>query len=134
VIGTTPGNLNAKSPMYVTVSVPALDTLTLRGAGNISVTGIDSRSLTVALPGSGNIEASGTAAKLHVTISGEGTALLKRLVARDATASLSGDGSIMLTATRSLNARVSGTGTVLYGGNPATVTQQVSGDGVVIPG
>jgi hypothetical protein len=134
VIGTTPGNLNAKSPMFVAVSVPALDSLTLRGAGNISLTGIDSRSLSLALPGSGNIEASGTTTKLDVTISGHGTALLKRLVARDAKAALSGDGTIMLTATRSLSARVSGTGTVLYGGKPHSVTQQISGDGVVAPG
>ena len=71
VIGTTPGNLSAKSPMFVTVSVPSLDRLRLQGAGNISVTGINSRALTVALPGSGNIDATGTTTKLDVTISGE---------------------------------------------------------------
>ena len=79
VIGTTPGNLAAKSPMFVTVSVPSLDGLRLRGDGNISVTGINSPSLTVALPGSGTVEAIGTTAKLDVTIGGEGTALLRRL-------------------------------------------------------
>ncbi len=107
VIGTTPGNLSAKTPMFVTVSVPSLDSLRLQGAGNVSVTGVNSRSLTVALPGSGNIEAAGTTTKLAVTISGEGTALLRQLIARDAKAALSGDGSIMLTATHSLTARVS---------------------------
>ena len=53
MIGTTPGNLSAKSPMFVAVSVPSLDRLRLQGAGNISLTGINSRTLTVALPGSG---------------------------------------------------------------------------------
>ena len=80
--------------MFVAVSRPSLDGLTLEGDGNISVTGIKSQSLTVALPGSGNIEAT-----------------------------LTGDGSITLTATHRLTAKVSGSGTVLYGGNPADVAQ-----------
>ena len=134
MIGTTSGNLSAKSPMFVAVSVPSLDRLRLQGAGNISVTGINSRNLTVALPGSGNIDASGTAAKLDVTISGEGTALLRQLIARDANAALGGDGSIMLTATHSLTARISGSGTVLYGGNPPHVTQRVTGSGTISAG
>lgn len=134
VIGTTPGNLSAKSPMFVAVSVPSLDRLTLHGAGNISATGINSSRLTVALPGSGNIHATGTTTKLDVTISGEGTALLRDLSARDAAAVLSGDGSIMLTATHSLTARVSGTGTILYGGNPQHVTQTVTGHGAISAG
>ena len=131
MIGTTPGNLSAKTPMFVAVSLPSLDRLRLQGAGNISVTGINSRNLTVALPGSGNIDATGTTTKLDVTISGEGTALLRQLIARDAKAALSGDGSIMLTATHSLTARVSGSGTILYGGNPPHVTQRVTGSGTI---
>ena len=66
-----------------------------------------------------------------MTISGEGTALLRQLIARDASAALSGDGSIMLTATHSLTASISGTGTILYGGNPPHVTQSVTGSGTI---
>jgi putative autotransporter adhesin-like protein len=134
VIGTTPGNLSAKSPMFVAVSLPSLDGLRLQGAGNISVTGINSRNLTVALPGSGNIDATGTTTKLHVTLAGQGTALLRQLIARDATARLSGEGTIMLTATHSLTARVSGSGTVLYGGTPSHLSQRITGSGSITPG
>jgi hypothetical protein len=134
VIGTTPGNLAAKSPMFVVVSLPSLDRLRLQGAGNISATGLDSRELTVDLPGSGNIDASGTTTKLDVTITGEGTALLRRLIARDAKAVLGGEGTIMLTATHSLDARIPGSGTVLYGGSPPRVTQRVTGSGTISPG
>ena len=45
-----------------------------------------------------------------------------------------GDGSIMLTATRSLTATISGTGTVLYGGNPPRVTRTVTGSGTISAG
>jgi hypothetical protein len=134
VIGTTPGNLNAKSPMFVVVNVPSLDGLTLQGAGNIAATGIDEPRLTVALPGSGNIDATGAATRLDVTISGQGTAALRGLTARHATAALTGDGTIMVTATNSLAARVSGSGTILYEGNPAHVAQRVTGSGTIGPG
>ena len=58
-----------------------------------------------------------------------GDALLRELIARDARAALNGDGSITLTATRSLDARVSGSGTILYGGNAPRVTPTVTGSG-----
>jgi hypothetical protein len=134
VIGTAPGSFRAKSPMLVAVSLPSLDGLRLDGDGNISASGIDSRDLTVALPGSGNIEATGSTAKLDVAITGEGTALLRGLVAREAKAALTGDGSIMLTATHRLAATLSGTGTVVYGGDPAHVTQSVTGSGTISAG
>jgi hypothetical protein len=134
VIGTTSGSLRTRSPMYVSVSVPSLDRVSLPGEGNISVSGIDTRHLTVALPGSGNIEVGGAATKVDVRLSGEGTASLRGLTARDATATLGGDGTIMLTATNRLVARLSGTGTILYGGNPTHLTQRLTGTGTITPG
>jgi hypothetical protein len=98
-----------------------------------AVTGINSRNLTVALLGSGNIDATGTATKLKVTLGGEGNTLLRELIARDVHAALTGEGSIMLTATHSLTARISGDGTVLYSGNPPHVTQGVTGSGTISP-
>ena len=96
VIGTTPGNLAARSPMYVVVTLPSVEALTLRmHQGNIIVSDLDSRRLTVRLPGAGTIRATGRAARLDVTISGSGTALLGQLVARDVKAGVSGDGSIV---------------------------------------
>ena len=97
------------------------------------MTGIDSRSLTVALPGTGNIDATGTATRLDVTISGEGTALLRGLIARDANAALSGDGSIMLTATRSLTARLRHRHDPLWR-HPPGVAQTVTGSGTISAG
>jgi hypothetical protein len=134
VIGMTPGDLNARRPMFVVVDVPSLDRIGLQGAGNIAATGIDSPRLSVALPGSGNIDARGTATRLDVTISGQGTAALRGLTARTAYATLSGNGTIMVTATHRLTARISGSGTILYGGSPAHVAQSVTGTGTIGPG
>ncbi len=131
VVGSTPGSLNARSPMYLEVNLPSLGALTLQGKGNITVTGANSQSLTAAIPGSGTIKATGTTTRLHVTISGSGTALLTQLIARDVRASVSGSGSIMLTATHSLDASVPGSGAILYSGNPQHVTTSTTGNGAI---
>jgi hypothetical protein len=131
VIGTTPGNLNAKASMFVAVSVPSLDALKLQGNGNIRVTGISRPSLTVGLASNGDIEAAGTTTRLDVMIGGVGTAFLGHLIARDSKAALNGNGSIVVTATHTLNASVSGNGTIFYGGNPPHVTTKISGDGTI---
>jgi len=134
VIENTPGTLNPRSPTFVAVSVPSLDALTVQGSGNISVTGISSPSLTVRVAGSGTIHAAGTTARLDAAISGSGTVLLSRLIARDATASINGSGRIELTATHSLDTSISGSGTILYTGNPAQVTKSVSGSDTISGG
>jgi Putative auto-transporter adhesin, head GIN domain len=134
VVGNTRGNFSSKTPMFVVVTAPNLDALRLDGAGNITVTGISNRSFTVSIPGSGNIGASGSTARLDVAISGTGTALLSTLISRDARASLSGEGTIMLTATHSLRATLSGSGTIAYGGNPPALTRAVTGSGEITPG
>jgi len=134
VIGTAPGPLHPRSPMFVAVSVPSIDRLALPGDGNISAAGINSRSLAVVLPGSGTITATGTTGRLNVTIGGAGTALLSGLLARDAKAVVSGDGTIMVTATDSLDARISGSGTIVYSGHPTQVTKAVTGSGTIAGG
>ena len=132
VIGNTPGRMSSKTPMSVEVSVPSLDTLTLSGSGNIIVSGVDAESFTVSLPGSGTLTASGTTSRLDVTVDGSGTVQFSRLVAADVKATIEGSGSIFVSATKSLDALVSGTGSILYAGNPQQVTKSVTGTGSIV--
>ena len=134
VIANTPGSFTTKSPMSVEVGVPTLDALTLSGSGNIVVTGVDARSLEVALPGSGTLTGNGTATRLDVTVSGSGVVQFTRLVAADVRADVSGSGSIFVTATESLDASVSGSGAILYAGSPQNVTKNVTGTGAITGG
>ncbi len=131
VIGTTPGNLTAKSPMSVEVAVPTLTALTLTGSGNLVVDGIAAESFAVALPGSGTITGSGTTTRLAVTVGGSGTVQVTRLVAHQVRAAVSGSGSIFVNATDRLDASVSGTGAILYVGNPKVVTKSITGTGAI---
>jgi hypothetical protein len=93
--------------------------------------GIEAERLEVALPGSGTLTGSGTARRLGVTVQGSGHVQLARLVAQEARAVVSGSGSIFITTTEKLDASVSGSGAILYGGNPEAVTKSVTGQGVI---
>jgi hypothetical protein len=131
VIANTPGSLTTRSPMSVEVNVPTLNALTLTGSGNIVVNGIETESLKVTLPGSGTLAGSGTATRLDVTVSGSGTVQFTRLVANAVRAVVSGSGSIFITATRSLDASVSGSGAILYAGRPQDLTKSVTANGAI---
>ena len=134
VIANTPGSLATKSPMSVEVTVPTLSALTLTGSGNIVVNGIGAESLKVALPGSGTLTGSGTATRLDVTVGGSGMVQFTRLIANDVRAVVSGSGSIFITATKSLDASVSGSGAILFAGNPQDVTKSITGSGAITGG
>jgi hypothetical protein len=131
VIANTRGSFATKTPMSVEVNVPTVTALTLTGSGNIVVDGIETESLKVTLPGSGTLTGSGTATQLEVTVSGSGTVQFTRLVANDVRAIVSGSGSILITATKSLDASVSGSGAILYAGDPQDVTKSVTGTGAI---
>jgi Putative auto-transporter adhesin, head GIN domain len=132
VIGNIPGSFTARSPMSVTISVPSLDALTLTGSGLIAATDIEASSLVVGLPGSGVLRASGAAAKLDVALGGSGDAQLEQLIASEVRALVTGSGRIALTATKSLDASVPGSGAIMYSGNPQEVTKSVTGSGAII--
>jgi hypothetical protein len=134
VIGETPGSFTTKSPMYVEVTAPTLDSLVLSGSGVVSVTRVDAARLKVSLPGSGVVRASGKATRLDVTLGGSGDAQLQSLPADDVTARVTGSGRILVNATGSLDASVSGSGAVMYVGSPEHVTKNVTGSGAVIGG
>jgi putative autotransporter adhesin-like protein len=134
VVGTAPGSFTTNVPMRVDVTVPALRALTLSGSGIVTAEGIDAKRLTVALPGSGILRASGSATTLVVDHRGSGDAQLEGVVASDVLAVLGGSGRIVVTATKSLDATVSGSGAIFYRGDPSQVTTSVTGSGVVMRG
>jgi hypothetical protein len=134
VVADRPGSFSPVSPTSVEVTVPSLTALRLTGSGIVTVVGIDSPRLVVALPGSGLLRASGSAGRLVVDLGGSGDAELGGLVARDARAAVGGSGRIVVTATRSLDARVTGSGAILYSGSPTRVSKSVTGSGAIVGG
>jgi Putative auto-transporter adhesin, head GIN domain len=77
------------------------------------------------------VRASGTVARLGVSLGGSGDAQLGQLVARDVRAVLNGSGRIAVHATNTLQASVPGSGTIVYSGHPAHVTTSITGSGAI---
>jgi hypothetical protein len=126
------GSFTTNANMSVTVSTPTLDTVELGGAGTMTVDGIAGDDFSPDLTGDGTLVASGTVERVTATLAGTGTLDLHNLVASNATAHLLGTGTIRVHATSTLDTTLSGTGTVLYLGDP-TVTMHNTGPGTVVP-
>jgi hypothetical protein len=131
VVDETDG-IEAVAPMSVEVTVPSLEEVRLSGSGTIVVDGHDLAALDVSLPGTGTVRAAGTVTTLTIDVAGTGAAELRELVARDARVTLSGTGAVFVNVTGTLDARVSGTGSVVYTGDPERVVREIAGAGAVV--
>ena len=116
------GTFDTEAPMNVTVVVPSLDRLSLSGMGTVTVAGVSGPELTAELSGTGTLEVSGSVERLTATQSGLGTLDLDGLAARDATVRLEGTGDVRVQATSTLDATLTGAGSILYTGSPAVTT------------
>ena len=65
-------SFSTKSPMSVEITVPALDAVTLSGAGVLYVDGVTADHFSVRAPGSGVLSVTGTTTTLDATLSGSG--------------------------------------------------------------
>ena len=130
---TTRGSYDAQTDVHATITMPAVDHVTTRGLGDVTVTGVSGASFTAEVHGLGSIAATGTVDAVSVTSKGQGDADLFGLVARTAEVSINGIGDVEVHATESLKAEVNGMGDVTYKGNPPQVEKQVNGIGDVEP-
>lgn len=116
------GSFTTETPMTVAVSVPSLDGVRLSGTGTVTVEGVTGTDFIADLSGTGTLEASGTVDRLTAVLSASGTVELRGLVAHDAIARLEGTGEINVHATSTLDATLTGTGSIVYSGSPFVTT------------
>jgi hypothetical protein len=118
----------------VKMDAPKLSTTALRidASGGSALSIDDLRATSLRVNGSGALDAklAGRVEREDVSISGAGSYRAEHLVATDATVSVSGVGNVIVHATSTLGASISGAGVIEYAGNPA-VTEHVSGIGRV---
>jgi hypothetical protein len=133
VIGQPIGtDLNPRLGIQVTIVMKSLDRVTISGSGNVTISGMDTNLVRFEIPGSGDITAQGTVDTVNATIKGSGNIFCGDLQAKSADVRISGSGDVTVYASENLSANISGSGTVLYRGDPAMVDQSVSGSGGVI--
>jgi hypothetical protein len=147
-------SFNTKNKITVYVSLTKLTGVSLSGSGNITGNGKFENNETttfrvsgsgsirmgfdkinkadIIVSGSGNITLSGSASFVDVTISGSGNANCFDLVCDDVKARISGSGNIKIFADKSVDASISGSGSVHYKGSAANIQQKTSGSGKVV--
>jgi hypothetical protein len=125
--------LGGRGKVEIRVTMPSLNTLSLNGAGNVSINGISGDGLSLVLQGAGNLEASGKTAALNARMNGAGNMDLSHLVAGDATVAVNGAGNLSAHVTGSLQASVNGVGSITYAGNPGKVSTEINGVGSIKP-
>jgi Putative auto-transporter adhesin, head GIN domain len=91
---------------------------------------VDGPELSVANGGAGTITASGRVTKVAVDLSGTGSYKGRDLASQDADVSIGGAGEAVVNASGTLNADITGIGSVSYVGSPS-VTRTGSGIGEI---
>ncbi|PKL82952.1 MAG: hypothetical protein CVV24_07425 [Ignavibacteriae bacterium HGW-Ignavibacteriae-3] len=124
-------NISPRKEVIIEITTPVLDRIEVSGANNVNVDNISTDEFHVELSGAGNIDMSGEVEKLKAELSGAGNINAKNLKAKDVRISVSGAASANVFASRSLDASVSGVGSIDYYGNPQKTKTDVSGVGSI---
>lgn len=150
VLDVGSGFVNSPGPIDYALTLPALDevtidgsgqvraeavptdTLTVRvnGAGEVTITDVDAEQVSVSIDGAGSVQLSGTAEHVQVHIEGAGQFRGEGLAARTAEAEIEGAGDIEINATDTLDASITGAGTIRHTGG-AEVTKHIDGLGSI---
>lgn len=125
------GSYSTTIGVKVAVVTRSLDGVSLDGSGDVVADGVRATRFDASIRGSGDLTASGTAEELHVDVSGSGAARLFDLASTRTWVRVDGSGDAEVTTSRSLDASVRGSGSVVYGGTPSSVASAVSGSGQV---
>lgn len=103
----------------------------ISGSGKIRFNGAVAGYVETSISGSGRFEAAGSAAEIRSTISGSGRVLAADLIVDRCNVRISGSGSVQVNVKSSIDANISGSGTVSYKGNPSSVNSHSSGSGSI---
>src|SRR5262249_22470911 len=117
VIETKPGsNIGRASKIEVRITAKQLDEIDLSGTGSVRAKGIKGDKLSVSASGTGSIEIEGSVIEQDVRLSGVGNYAGDKLMSDKARVRVSGVGGATVNAKTSLDATVSGTGSIAYTG------------------
>jgi predicted small secreted protein len=109
-----------------------LSEVRLSGSGGMDLRDIDADDVELYLSGSGDMMVTGAADLLRVDLSGSGTVDARALEAVDAQVRLSGSGDVLVNASRSVEARTSGSGDIEVYGDPRSVDTDATGSGAIV--
>ena len=102
----------------------------LSGSGNVKLS-VDAQEVSSAISGSGDIDLVGSTKQLKCSISGSGNIRAYELKSNNADVRIAGSGNIRVFVDENLKARIAGSGSIHYKGNPKKQDTKISGSGNV---
>jgi hypothetical protein len=125
-------SISTTKPIRVHVTMKSLDAITLGGSGSVTASNLNGDAIKLDLSGSGNINLSGTVQSANITLGGSGNVTCDQLKANSVKVEVSGSGNAKVYASDSLEARISGSGSIHYSGNPAQISKNDTGSGSIV--
>ncbi|HHK1717005.1 TPA: DUF2807 domain-containing protein [Pseudomonas aeruginosa] len=113
----------------VGVASPAAPSIRVKGSGDVTLYNLEQATLDLGIQGSGDITAFGRVDRLDAEVAGSGDIDASELVALSASLAVAGSGDIDAYVSRSVRARVAGSGDIVVRGNPSDRDHSVAGSG-----
>lgn len=124
-------NLAPSEEIILKITTETLEGIETSGANTIYANMIDTDRFVLDFSGAGSVYLEGDCSTLYVDMSGAGSLNAKKLIADDVKVSISGASSAKVFASESIEADVSGVGSIDYYGDPEDVRTDVSGVGAI---
>lgn len=119
------------SSLTITVTAPALNTLTLNGFGSLDMQDFQQPHLALTINGAATVTVHGRADSLTLALEGAGSANLTDLILSDLDLSMDGAGSVKAGPTGHVKISIDGAGSVKLLNTPQSLTQDIDGIGSV---
>jgi len=133
VIGLQQGSYN-NITINVYASMKTIDRLECVGTADFVTSGsIQTDQITCRVTGTGTMTLSGTATNQTIELTGTGDIHNFGLLSNHCAATITGTGNLEVNVTQQLDAVVSGSGSIIYAGNPGVVNRMIAGIGSVRP-
>ncbi len=104
--------------------------INLSGSGTAKID-TEATKVIAILSGSGNLNLEGKTSDLEARLSGSGEIDSSKTLSQNASALLSGSGNINVHCTKNFDGKISGSGNIVFYGNPENVIKKVSGSGTI---
>jgi hypothetical protein len=112
------------------LSAPRLDA-SISGSGDLRLENAQVGSLALRIDGSGDVMVDGRADDAKFSIDGSGDISAEHLAARRVEVAIRGSGDASVNASEALDARVAGSGDIVYRGHPQKISRDIAGSGSV---
>ena len=117
--------------LKITLPGRAFKSFAIHGAGRLTLDDINQKELSIFMPGASEVEASGKADDVKVSIVGAGEARMERLVARKMDVSITGAGDAEISPQEAAKVSIIGAGSVRLATEPKTLETHIIGAGEI---